>query len=897
MELIFQLLDCDYVLVNNLPVIRLFGKTKEGESVCAFYENFLPYFYILSEDDEKVIDILKSKFQNEILKIETVEKFLPIGFNQNKSRLLKITLKDPSTTPVIREFLRNISFVKDIFEADILFKYRFMNDLNVFGMRWIKVIGKSIPTTTVKVNKCIKVEKIEEVNIVENVNFKYISIDIEVSAEKGIPDSNKDPIIIISLSFYPAYKGNNTLILFSKPFKFGYDTLGFKSEKDMLSKFLEIFDEFDPDIIVGYNINNFDIPYINDRLRILKLPKNLGRCSQKPIISRKIGTNKFRNTVVGRIIVDPYLIIRDMVKRGFFRGLKRFGLGDVSKHILGEEKLDVSHSEITKYWNGHEQEVKKLIDYARKDSELALKLLMEKNFLDKYIGISLVSGLLLQDSLDSGESSKIENLLLKEFNKEGYVIPCKPTDNEIKKREEEREEKGLKGAFVLEPKIGLHNKCVVYLDFASMYPSIYIGYNICPTTLVIEKVENIEVNKTLANTIFVSNKVKQGLIPKIVKGLIEERNKVKAVMEKERDVAKKRALDAKQEALKRISNAFYGYMGFIRARLYVLDIANTITSYGRYYIKRTKEIIETETKYKVIYGDTDSLMIETDVTDVEEAFKIGQEISQLITNKLGGILKLKIENVFKSLLILTKKRYAGWSFEKTESEWEEDIIMKGIETVRRDWCDLVSQTLEEILQIILKEQNPQKALSYLKNIIQKLQNNQIPLEKLVITKGVSKRLEEYKGVQPHVELVKKMKKRDISSAPGVGDRVGFVIIKGLQLISERAEDPEYVKQRGLKIDSKYYIEAQLLPPLERVFEAMKISKSEIIGMGKQLLLFDAFKNNEKIKKEEILTDIDGFICNKCDKIFRRVPLIGKCPDCSGEILFYSHETKSRYLSL
>ncbi|HKZ42524.1 MAG TPA: DNA polymerase domain-containing protein, partial [Candidatus Hodarchaeales archaeon] len=297
--------------------------------------------------------------------------------------------------------------------------------------------------------------------------------------------------------------------------------------------------------------------------------------------------------------------------------------------------------------------------------------------------------------------------------------------------------------------------------------------------------------------------------------------------------------------LKRMTNSFYGYTGFLMSRVYMLDIANAVTGLGRHHIQKTKDIVEKDTPYKVIYGDTDSLMIKLDLADVGEAFTKGEELSALINSKLGTHLKLKVEYVFKSLIILAKKRYAGWSFEKIEGGWKEDITMKGIETVRRDWCDLVGETLNKVLRIILVDQKPNDALSYMKEVIQKLQNNEVEVEKLVITKGVSKRLEDYKGIQPHVEVVRKMKQRDASNAPGVGDRIGFVITKGTQLMSERAENPEYVRQHGMKIDSKYYVESQLLPPIERVFESMGIKREELLGVGRQMHLADMIKNGIK----------------------------------------------------
>jgi len=189
-----------------------------------------------------------------------------------------------------------------------------------------------------------------------------------------------------------------------------------------------------------------------------------------------------------------------------------------------------------------------------------------------------------------------------------------------------------------------------------------------------------------------------------------------------------------------------------------------------------------------------------------------------------------------------------------------------------------------------------------------LKNNEIPIEQLVITKSISKPIRSYKGIQPHVEVVKKMRKRSPSSAPGVGDRIGFVIIQGLQLLSNRAEDPDYAKAHGLKIDSKYYIENQLLPPLERVFESMGLDKSELLGIGRQMLLTSLFgkvgesrkglKSKSPEKKLDLpLDSIDGVICEKCEKTYKRPPLIGKCDSCGGGLLFYKGIGRSKYFIL
>jgi DNA polymerase I len=917
MEMKFHLLDSDYFMNGNRAVVRLFGKSIDGKTVCAFYSGVMPYFYIMLIDegsgrepegkkfDEKMKELenfLRKNFQGLFHETEVVKRLLPIGHQKSKTTLVKIILTEPSKVPVVREELRRQPYVKEIYEADIPFKYRFMADRGLSGMRMVKVDGTSTQTKTVKTRYNIEAKSVVPVEDDDAPNLKYMSLDIEIaSSREGLPDARRDKISMISAAFSPEHKGHDSIVLMVKHVEENGDdsVKTFSSEKEMLEEFLKTLNEFDPDVLIGYNINGFDLPYLIERYRQNRVPPTFGRCANKQARTRTFGMMT-RSDVAGRVVVDAYELVKESASKGLIK-LKRYGLGDVSRALLNEEKVDIAHSEIVKYWNGEAAKVQKLIDYSRKDSVLALKLVLEKNLLDKFIELSKVSGVLLQDALSSGEATRIETYLLREFNSAGYVVPSKPTPAETSRRNVERETQALKGAIVLEPETGLHTDAIVYLDFKSMYPSIYISYNICPTTLL-PKDSKEEGIMTPYGVKFISKETKRGIIPQIVEQLITERDAVKKEMRMEKNEEKFKQLNAKQFALKIMANAFYGYTGYIRAKLYILDIANAITSCGRYLITRTRDIVDKDERFKVIYGDTDSVMVKTKTKDIEEAFELGEELEIMINTELEGIVMMKIESIFKTIVILTKKRYAGWSFEKRGDGWEDKIIMKGIETVRRDWCDLVSETLYDVLEIILKEQDPKKAFDHVREVLKKLQKNEIPIEKLIITKSISKPIRSYKGIQPHVELVKKMRRRNPTDAPGVGDRVGFVIVQGLQLLSNRAEDPAYIKEHDMKTDSKYYIENQMLPPLERVFESIGIDKSELLGMGKQTLLTSLFGTKKRSRRdsqsrETVLEIIDGVVCEKCGKTYKRPPLVGKCDSCGGSFLFFNGTTKSKYFSM
>jgi DNA polymerase I len=875
-----QILDCDYTLVNNKPIVRLFCKDIQGESICVFYDKFLPYFYLYGDESkyQEVIEQIKNKYPN--LKIEIVEKSLPIGY-QPPVKVLKIIGNNPGDTPEIREFVKRFGTP---YEADVLFRYRFMADFDLKGMGWINVEGKFTKTNTVKC-KAFVAESIKPIEILKNAPLKFMSLDIECLAEEDrIAVPEKDKIIVISLVFSPEYKGKKNLVIVAKSVKTNNGVISCKDEKEMLEKFKDILHDYDPDIICGHNINGFDLPFLIKRLEILNISRDLGR-SEKSASARKL-QHSYMPNVCGRVVVDSF----EIFKRDPWVKFKRYDLSTISKEVLGEEKVDLGGDYLKKVremWDGTGFE--KFVDYAKKDAELALRLVVERHLLDKFFEVAKACGLLLQDCL-GGQSQRHEFRLLKEFNKKNFIVPCKPVDfSEISK------EHGLKGALVLEPDTGLH-EWVIALDFTSMYPSIIKAFNICTTTFLTNG-ENIDCTISPYGTKFVKSNVFKGIIPTVVEDLLNARVIVKKQLKLEKEPENKRILQAKQLALKDLSNSLYGYTGYSRSRLYVMDIANTITAYGRDTITKTKKLIEENFPVKVIYADTDSVFIKSNVKDLDEAEEFGKKISGFVSGKLYG-LDLKFEKTFKTFLIEAKKRYAGWTFERDDDKWVDKMEMKGIETVRRDWCSLTSETMLNVLNIILKEKDINKASKYVRSMVDDLAKGKIPLEKLSIIKGITKALDSYDGVQPHVELAKKIARRDKTRSL-VGERLEYVIVKGNQLMSKRAEDPKFVKEKGLEIDSEYYIYNQLLPPLERIFEACGISSSELLEGVKQKSLLDMLNGQKKqlSPEETVLKTFESVVCKNCGWEFRRPSLNGNCPKCSGQLYFASSGSMGKTVDL
>merc|ERR1719429_796442 len=231
---------------------------------------------------------------------------------------------------------------------------------------------------------------------------------------------------------------------------------------------------------------------------------------------------------------------------------------------------------------------------------------------------------------------------------------------------------------------------------------------------------------------------------------------------------------------------------------------------------------------KVIYGDTDSVMVRFGVSTVAAAMKLGEEAANYVTQKFVKPIKLEFEKVYFPYLLINKKRYAGLYFTKPDTY--DKIDCKGIETVRRDNCPMVAKMMNSCLHKILVDRNPESAVEFVKQTISDLLCNRIDISQLVITKELTKGDNEYSAKQAHCELANKMRKRDVGNAPKLGDRVPYVIIaasKGTPAY-QKAEDPIYVLENNVPIDAEYYLSNQLSKPLLRIFEPILGEKAESI---------------------------------------------------------------------
>lgn len=665
----------------------------------------------------------------------------------------------------------------------------------------------------------------------------------------------------------------------------GVAVYAYDDEAKMLEDWAKYVLACDPDIITGYNIQNFDIDYLMKRAKELKVGSfpligrikgDFAKSQTSTFSSSAYGTHENIDTkIAGRLVFDLLQFIRREYK------LSSYSLNNVSSEFLGQHKEDVKYNQIKDLYHGDEITRQRIATYCVKDALLPQQLLDKLNVIINQVEMARVTGVPINLLLSRGQQIKVMSMLHRKSRQLNYIIPTldrMPQDQQYE------------GATVIEPKKGFYQVPIATLDFASLYPSIMIAHNICYSTLVPKGVDidpdRVEVAPTGER--FIKKTEREGILPIILRELLAARRVAKKDMAKETDPLKKAVQNGRQLALKISANSVYGFTGAVVGQLPCLAISRSVTAYGRDMIALTQKLVTERYCVKngyahdamIVYGDTDSVMVRFGVETVEEAMKIGREAADFVSQHFPSPVKLEFEKVYFPYLLMNKKRYAGLFWTKPE-KWDK-LDAKGIETVRRDNCRLVRIMVDSCLKKMLIDQSPEDAVEYVKSTLSALLQNQIDISLLVITKALGKKAD-YKTRAAHVELAERMMKRDPGSAPKVGDRVPYVIIekeKNAQAYM-KSEDPIYVLEHNLTIDVDWYLEHQLRGPIERIFE----------GVLTESTLKSLFKGEHMNVKKVIVsknTGIGRFVskkntCLKC-----------KCPISSGAICEKCKQYESSY---
>ena len=669
------------------------------------------------------------------------------GYQGNqKSPFLKISVTDPMHITKVRSAFESGDVSYKGFWADVeggIMTYdsidyvlRFMIDTGIMGMSWIEVPAMKYATLSQheRVSTCQIEASVHYSNIIAHSNdgewatkmapLRILSFDIECAGRKGIfPDPKIDSVIqianIVTRYGEPKPFIRNVFTLDTCSLIVNTQILEFGTEEKLLMAWRDFIEKVDPDVIIGYNIANFDLPYLLKRADSLKctgfpywcrLKGMKSRAKEDRFSSKQMGNRESHSTNInGRLQLD----LLQLVQRD--HQLRSYTLNSVCAQFLGEQKEDVHHTMITELFNGTPESRRRLAVYCLKDAFLPQRLMDKLMCLVNYTEMARVTGVPFNFLLSKGQQIKFMSQLFRKARQQDLVIPNLP-------KPKSTSEDQYEGATVIEPTRGYYDVPIATLDFASLYASIIQAHNLCYTTLLTKaKVEKFHLEKdrdyivTPNGDMFCTTQVRKGLLTQILEELLGARKRAKKELAVETDPFKKAVLNGRQLALKISANSVYGLTGATVGKLPCLEIASSTTSYGRQMIEKTKT--EVEAKYtmangyahdaQVIYGDTDSVMVRFGAKEISEAMEMGREAAEYVSAKFIKPIKLEFEKVYFPYLLINKKRYAGLYW--TNPDQHDKMDSKGIETVRRDNCRLVQTVIETILRKILIDRNVQEA--------------------------------------------------------------------------------------------------------------------------------------------------------------------------------------------
>jgi DNA polymerase delta subunit 1 len=682
-----------------------------------------------------------------IHKVEIVMRENLYYFNGNqKSPYLRISVTDPKHISRVRSLIEkgeaNFNRMWPVTDSGLMtfdniqYVMRFMVDAGVSGMSWVeapagayRLLKKHELASTCQIEAQISYKHLiahgSDGEYAKMAPLRILSFDIECAGRKGIfPEPKHDPVIQIAnvVTRYGEDKPfiRNVFCLDSCSLIVNTQLFEFQEEKKMLLEWKNFLQQADPDVIIGYNTANFDMPYLLARAEHLgvkefpfwtRLSYMKTEAKDSNFSSKQMGSRETKATNTnGRLQID----LLQVIQRDY--QLRSYTLNSVSAHFLGEQKEDVHHSMITELFNGTSESRRRLAVYCLKDAYLPQRLLDKLMCLVNYTEMARVTGVPFNYLLSRGQQIKFLSQIFRMALEQNLVIPNlrhEGTDDQYE------------GATVIEPTRGYYDVPIATLDFASLYPSIMQAHNLCYTTLLKKETavrlnlkEGEDYTVTPNGDWFVKSKLRKGMVPLILEGLLSARKRAKADLKNETDPFKKAVLNGRQLALKISANSVYGITGATVGKLPCLQIASSVTSYGRQMIEKTREEVEKhytiangyEYDAQVIYGDTDSVMVKFGPKDLATAMRLGQEAADLVSSKFISPIKLEFEKVYFPYLLINKKRYAGLYWTRTDKYDKMDS--KGIETVRRDNCRLVQVCIETVLKKLLIDQDVEGAQRY-----------------------------------------------------------------------------------------------------------------------------------------------------------------------------------------
>lgn len=642
----------------------------------------------------------------------------------------------------------------------------------------------------------------------------------------------------------------------------------FRNEYDMLEHFIAMVSPYSVDLITGWNVRNFDLRYIYDRCKTF-YPPLLKRLSSWTMTGNQ---PSFRDTVrkgqnmtlvdcFGIIVLDMYDYNKANVKA------KSYKLKDIAKRYLQDDKqkLEMDYKDISRFYaHGTDEEFTSLLEYCSVDAEIVLDLMAVQKVWNNTVSMADICHVPINYVINHGVMMRNTCMISQFINEHtDYLLPYKHEHPFLQ----------YEGGFVNDPIVGFHSNPIFVLDFNSLYPTTMLAFNICTTTIVhmdelrVEGVDEtfepqelsqlvytkdeLSISKTpyMKNVGFVAATNRKGVMPQILDNLLKTRKRIQAELKQTTCPRKRRQLDAQQLTYKLCANAIYGLLGCSFSPLYNPEVAASVTGFGRFlsFIKRkciVRYLQEDGLDGRIIYGDTDSVMVEVQRKSIAEARDIAIRYAERITNDIGiPPIRTEYEKIFCPFLIHKKKHYIGVMY-TNDCERHERIEYKGNEMVRSDNCSLTTNVMREVTDLLFfhghtVDEKLEEVGVRLRSILhdwsqlyasyrQGVPADRDLLERVLNDATYSKKLakERYTNRLPHVAVYERTKNR---KQYHVGDRIVFCIAnteftdkaKPKNIIDMAYDTDEFLDAAdSLFLAIHYYLDSCVRKPLYRLFESL-----------------------------------------------------------------------------
>ena len=863
-------------------VLEIFGRSKTGESVCLLVSGLTPSFEITPlsawTEDMEISDFIQDRIKAveemaDVVKVTgPVTKLTDLG----KRPVWSVTARQPFLVPNLRKILAKQSW--QIYSGDIPFFNRFFLDYDLgmhVSVEGVEVDRRNEPDNnlershavfqaggsgrySVDVTVACDISQVQECQPFQ-VPFKVFSFDLETSIEHET---------ILCAAAWIEDMGTGVRQEYS-----------FKGEETSIMENLTlVVRSMDPDIITGYNIDNFDLPRLNDRMQVNAKTKEWrkraqlfgwGRVEQSESESRRNRHGLFPRrqatrawNLAGRSVVDAWWQARMALRP------QRETLSFISNLLFPDDaekhKMDVDASKMDMEWANRPDEV---MEYCIRDAALPLDILNALQVIRRKEAVAAVAKVSFDTAAIGSTSQLVDSLVIRLADSENVAVPLTGSA--------EAKEGQITGGYVHEVDAGLH-PWIAVLDFKSMYPSIMIGQNICYTTRIDpaqpdQPKEGEPVYTAPTGARFRHQSVRKGLVPRLLENLMEQRDVHKSALaaaKEEGDIVKQSFHDSMQYAVKILMNTFYGVFASGFYRFTHRDLGSSITAWARHNIKAIIAQLEEE-GHGVVYSDTDSIFVRSPVDSNAPSSLREDELVAAQKGEKEAVQKMQKWDSAKQLMIDfgleiaqrysrdsavlefekglsvffshgAKKRYVG------QVVWPaEEMLIRGYETQRTDSFNYLTHTMKRMFRHALADEGD-ALIKYALARVQAVKNSHVDASELILAKSCKGRVrsngeidftKDYANPDSMAQVRVAKARIELGLGFTSGMKVSYIVTDASQRPMRVEPWLENEENGGITTyDGQFYAE-RLAAALGRITEAFDWTAKDLVSGNKQTSLF------------------------------------------------------------